>query len=468
MANEQCCANAPTLSSTCGAGHVEEFGGLKTYISGRSDSKLAILLVSDVFGYEAPNLRMLADKCAAAGYLVVVPDFLHGDPFDKSNPNRTFQAWSDAHPIDKVTETAISVVEALKAKGVSTIGSAGFCWGAKVVVKLGHHPYINAAVLLHPSFVTLDEILAVKVPISILGAENDQISPPELLKQFGKALEAKKEVDCFLKIFPGVSHGWTVKYPSDDEEAVKRAAEAHQDMLDWSAAWFKSTVVMKLIIPAICCIMCCPQCCENPPVLSSSRGIGHEEEIGGLKCCVIGSPDSKPAVVLASDIFGPYYPTHILISQLRDANYPILKVMMLRVRKLADKVAAFGFYVVVPDFFYGDPYIENLERPLLVYMIDHLPVVNVGKLEMKQYWSSAVEVPISILGAEIDPISPPQLLKKFAEVLKAKPEVDGFVKIFPGARHGWTVWYKDEDAVAVKLADEAHKDMVDWFVKYVQ
>ncbi|KAI8561428.1 hypothetical protein RHMOL_Rhmol04G0338900 [Rhododendron molle] len=204
MANEQCCANAPTLSSTCGAGHVEEFGGLKTYISGPSDSKLAILLVSDVFGYEAPNLR-------------------------------TFQAWSDAHPIDKATETAISVVEALKAKGVSKIGCAGFCWGAKVVVKLGQHPYINAAVLLHPSFVTLDEILGVKVPISILGAENDQISPPELLKQFGKALEAKKEVDCFLKIFPGVSHGWTVKYPSDDEEAVKSAAEAHQDMLDWFA-----------------------------------------------------------------------------------------------------------------------------------------------------------------------------------------------------------------------------------------
>lgn len=43
------------------------------------------------------------------------------------------------------------------------------------------------------------------------------------------------QVDCFLKIFPGVSHGWTVKYPSDDEEAVKSAAEAHQDMLDWFA-----------------------------------------------------------------------------------------------------------------------------------------------------------------------------------------------------------------------------------------
>lgn len=34
---------------------------------------------------------------------------------------------------DKVTETAISVVGALKAKGVSTIGCAGFCWGGEML-----------------------------------------------------------------------------------------------------------------------------------------------------------------------------------------------------------------------------------------------------------------------------------------------------------------------------------------------
>jgi len=36
---------------------------------------------------------------------------------------------------------------------------------------------------------------------------------------------------------------------------------------------------------------------------------------------------------------------------------------------------------------------------------------------------SGVNVPIAILGAEHDSLSPPKLLKQFEEVLKAKPQV---------------------------------------------
>jgi dienelactone hydrolase len=48
------------------------------------------------------------------------------------------------------------------------------------------------------------------------------------------------------------------------------------------------------------------------------------------------------------------------------------------------------------------------------------------------------------------------------------PQVSGYVKIYPGASHGWTVMYKVEDETAVKLADEAHQDMLDWLTQYVQ
>ncbi|KAJ7980136.1 endo-1,31,4-beta-D-glucanase-like [Quillaja saponaria] len=238
MAGAQCCSNPPALNPSAGVGHVEKLSGLDTYVTGSADSKQAILLVADVYGYEAPNLRKLADKIAAAGYYVVVPDLLHGDPYGPGD-SRSLPDWIKAHGPHKCFEEAKPVVEALKNKGFSAIGAVGFCFGAKVVVELAKSGTIHAAVLLHPSFVSLDDIKEVKVPISVLGAEIDNISPPALVKQFEEVLTAKPEVDSFVKIFPKVAHGWSVRYTDDNAEAVKAAEEAHQNLLEWFAKHIK-------------------------------------------------------------------------------------------------------------------------------------------------------------------------------------------------------------------------------------
>ncbi|KAM0962896.1 hypothetical protein ACFX15_021493 [Malus domestica] len=233
MSSSECCSNPPTLNPSSGTGHVENLGGLDSYVTGSPHSKLALLLVSDVFGFEAPNLRKLADKVAAAGFFVVVPDFFNKDPYAPEDANRPLPVWIKDHRPDKGFEDAKLVLEALKRKGVSSIGAAGFCWGAKVVVELAKRALIQAAVLCHPTFVTVDDIKEVKVPISILGAEFDRISPPEVVKQFEEVLTAKSEVKSHVKIFPKVSHGWTVRYNVEDEAACKSAEEAHQDLLEW-------------------------------------------------------------------------------------------------------------------------------------------------------------------------------------------------------------------------------------------
>ncbi|KAJ6366361.1 hypothetical protein OIU77_002862 [Salix suchowensis] len=199
----------------------------------------AILLIADAYGYEAPNLRKLADKIAAAGFFVLAPDFLYGDPVDLSRPGFDVEAWKKLHNTDKGQEDAKSVIATLKSKGVNSIGAAGFCWGGNVAVKLANSYDIQAAVILHPGPLTIDEIKEVKIPIAVLGAEADHLSPPEQLKEFGEILSAKSQLASLVKIFPGVGHGWTVRYNVEDESAVKSAEEAHRDMLQWFTKFVK-------------------------------------------------------------------------------------------------------------------------------------------------------------------------------------------------------------------------------------
>lgn len=240
MTTSQCCDNPPALNPAGGEGKVvDSFGGLTAYVAGAADSKAAVILISDVFGFEAPNLRKVADKVASSGYFVVVPDFLHGDPYAPENADRPIQVWIQKHPQAKLFEEAKPIIASLKEQGVLTIGAAGYCWGAKGVVDLAKAREIHAAVMLHPSRIPVDDIKEVKCPIAILGAEIDQTSPPELIKEFEQVLSSNSGINHFVKIFPGVSHGWTVRYNNDDAAAIKSAEEALTDMTDWFDKYLK-------------------------------------------------------------------------------------------------------------------------------------------------------------------------------------------------------------------------------------
>ncbi|KAL6986549.1 carboxymethylenebutenolidase [Sarracenia purpurea var. burkii] len=74
---------------------------------------LAVILISDIVGYEAPKLRKPADKVASVGFYVVVPDFLYGDPYAPENAERPLPVWIKDHEPDKGVEDAKSVIEAL-------------------------------------------------------------------------------------------------------------------------------------------------------------------------------------------------------------------------------------------------------------------------------------------------------------------------------------------------------------------
>ncbi|KOM33599.1 hypothetical protein LR48_Vigan01g315500 [Vigna angularis] len=221
MSGPQCCSNPPILSPNAGNGNVEKVGGLPCYLTASPHSNLAVLMLSDIFGYEAPLLRKLADNVAAAGYYVVVPDLLEGDPFKPDGSLDNLPVWLKDHgPVNPLNLFSLSL-------------------SAKVAVELAKSRLIQTAVLLHPAFLSVDDFKVVDTPIAILGAESDKYCPPELVKEFEEILAAKPGVSSFVKIYPGVEHGWAVRYDTEDAEAVKAAEEAHKDLLDWLAKHLK-------------------------------------------------------------------------------------------------------------------------------------------------------------------------------------------------------------------------------------
>ena len=127
-------------------------------------------------------------------------------------------------------ETTNQLVEALKGKGMHSVGLAGFCWGAKVAVLVGKQTdRVKAIVQAHPSLVEASDYAEVAVPISILAAPTDGI---EQFKGLLK-MRRKEHLKLYVKIFTQVQHGWTIRYDETDKKAVKKANRAHRLLLKW-------------------------------------------------------------------------------------------------------------------------------------------------------------------------------------------------------------------------------------------
>jgi dienelactone hydrolase len=242
MAPGGCCTPPPPADYE-GKGKEESWEGIDVYTVGSSVSYSAVLFITDVYGWRVPQTRYLADKIAAHGHYVAIPDLMHSDFYQATDPSDEFAGlpiYLPKHPIPEARVEAARVLEQLQAKGFKKIGVLGNCWGAKIIISLLFGDKgVDAGVMQHPSFLTKEEIAAVKIPLAILGASIDVITPPAMAEEFGEILKASPEVGdkYYVKVFPDVEHGFTTRYDLKDEAAHLKACEAHDEMLAWFAKY---------------------------------------------------------------------------------------------------------------------------------------------------------------------------------------------------------------------------------------
>ncbi|KAI5065432.1 hypothetical protein GOP47_0020127 [Adiantum capillus-veneris] len=236
----KCCVAPPADEYASVGREVADIGGLPAYLTGSPSAASALLFISDIYGWKVPQTRRLADKVALeGGFLVVLPDFMEDDFFASSNPDNPYEGldvYLAKHSQAKAIVEASKIIEELNRQGFKRVGVVGFCWGGKITVSLiNGSTKVDASVMLHPSFLLEEEIQAVKVPLAILGAEIDEITPPQMANEFGAILAKIPEVQgkTMVKIFEGGDHGFSTRYDPQDAEAVARATEACNDMINW-------------------------------------------------------------------------------------------------------------------------------------------------------------------------------------------------------------------------------------------
>ncbi|KAH8998159.1 chlorocatechol-degradation protein [Lactarius akahatsu] len=224
-------------------GTYEKINGIKTYVATpKTDypKDKAILYLTDVFGLELNNNRLVIDDFARNGFKVYAPDLFEGDAVNETafDPGSDFDLykWLPNHTAEHTGKRVRAVIEELKSKGITVFGATGYCYGARLVFDLAFENIIRVAVITHPSLLTTEDldiyVKKSKAPLLLNSCEHDELFPPAL------ALTTDEKFSNFepgykRTYWEGVHHGFATR--GDLKNPVVTAAKegAFKAIVEW-------------------------------------------------------------------------------------------------------------------------------------------------------------------------------------------------------------------------------------------
>ncbi|MDH6232666.1 carboxymethylenebutenolidase [Mesorhizobium soli] len=205
-------------------------------------AKAGVILYMDAFG-PRPALDGMAERLAAEGYAVLVPDLFYRNapygPFDAAtafeneDSRKALMAILGATTQEMTNRDSGAFIDALVAAGVTgPIGTVGYCLGgARALNAAASYPdRIKAAASLHGGNLASDapdspyrRAAEIKARVYVGTAGVDSSFPPEQSARLAEALRAA-EIDHIIENYVGMEHGWCVP---DHGAYNKVGAERH-------------------------------------------------------------------------------------------------------------------------------------------------------------------------------------------------------------------------------------------------
>jgi dienelactone hydrolase len=269
------------------AGSEETIHGIRTYVSSgsqsvtQSSSRPTIIFITDAFGFNLVNSKLLADYYAAkTGFRVLVPDVMPGGgvPLHSLQLMQTVGAptkWWDipgqfwravslvrmlaifipfATRIRRVFPLVLAYTRSVKAElpAGTKLGVAGFCVGEMFTTKLslesavdgGKDGLVDAHFTAHPSGLKgsdefVQGVRKFNVPFSMAIGDDDMMLSRDAVAQIEARLREELGADddnhFEVEVYPGCGHGFAVR--ADPQKTVEN--DAATKAADQAVSWFK-------------------------------------------------------------------------------------------------------------------------------------------------------------------------------------------------------------------------------------
>ncbi|OKL61726.1 hypothetical protein UA08_03063 [Talaromyces atroroseus] len=232
MTISDCCIKGFSWQGTP-TGRIDKLAGNDVYISG-DNAEVAILFISDLFGWKFPNVRLLADHFAReVGATVYVPDFFGGEVLDvdliaaEKFDQLDLPGFLQRNGREQRESEIFDCARTLRQQhGYRKVGAVGYCYGGWASLRLGakEHaaaPLVDCISVGHPSLVKKSDIAELNVPVQVLAPEIDPAFSPELKLYTFETLQ-QLNIPFDYQNFPGVVHACFIR--GDENKPGERAA----------------------------------------------------------------------------------------------------------------------------------------------------------------------------------------------------------------------------------------------------
>jgi carboxymethylenebutenolidase len=167
----------------------------------------AVIVVHENRGLN-PHIEDVARRVAVEGYLAMAPDLLSVNGGTPPDEDKARELHTKTEREDMIA-AALAAIPFMKSHAESTgkVGAVGFCFGGGVVNRMAAGgPDLNAAVPYYGVQVPAEMVPAIKAPLLLQYAENDE-NINKGIAAYEAALKANNK-KYTLHIYPGTQHAF--------------------------------------------------------------------------------------------------------------------------------------------------------------------------------------------------------------------------------------------------------------------